>query len=123
MSTLIKGMEMPTSCYYCPFMCGSWGYSPPHKARCIITGKDMPIDERGVQHNQACPLVPIPPHGRLIDADALYRTIDATSEKTIGHTTFKETVLLDIRGMPTILESTIGQVFSDEAVNEAEEGE
>lgn len=76
MSVLIKGMEMPGSCYYCPFADGSWGYSPPHKKRCLISGKDMPVDERYVQKNQpVCPLVPVPPHGRLIDADALRQSI------------------------------------------------
>ena len=70
----IKDMEMPTSCYYCPFMDGSWGYSPPHKARCVITGKDMPVDERGVQHNQSCPLVPVPTHVRpvVLCSDCVY---------------------------------------------------
>ena len=72
MSILIKGIEMPTSCYYCPFADGTWGYSPPHKKRCLISGKDMPVDERNVQHDPlVCPLVLVPSHGRLIDADAL----------------------------------------------------
>ena len=61
MSVLIKGMEMPTSCakcrlfgeYGCPFI-GAVGYA--------LT--------RG-ERNDDCPLVPVPPHGRLIDADAL----------------------------------------------------
>ena len=49
MSVLIKGMEMPTSCddcflplRYCPY---------------------------AMKPNGKCPLVPVPPHGRLIDAD------------------------------------------------------
>lgn len=53
--------------------------------------------------------VPIPPHGRLIDADALYGTIEASKDGTIGHTTFKDTVLLNIRGMPTIIEAEEGE--------------
>ena len=67
MSVLIKGMEMPTSCsvcrlfgeYGCPFI-GAVGYA--------LT--------RG-ERNEDCPLVPVPKHGRLIDADALYREIKA----------------------------------------------
>ena len=54
-------------------------------------------------------VVQLPPHGRLIDADALYGTIEASKDETIGHTTFKETVLLDIRGMPTIIEAEEGE--------------
>ena len=97
MSILIKGMEMPKSCYDCPaecedYICGitkggcTWAERPPH-----------------------CPLVPISPHGRLIDADALYGTFEASKDETIGHTTFKETVLLNIRGMPTIIEAEEGE--------------
>jgi hypothetical protein len=73
MSIFIRGMEMPESCYYCPFMDGSWGYSPQHKARCIITGEEMPIDDRDVQHNSTCcPLIEVStPNGDLIDRDAL----------------------------------------------------
>lgn len=125
MSVLIKGMEMPKSCSVCPMLEGDrmdglchaaskWLDDDEHWTWYVYPEGDMD-DSKPCN----CPLVPVPPHGRLIDADALYRTIDATSERTIGHTTFKETVLLDIRGMPTILESTIGQVNSDPAVNEA----
>lgn len=63
MSILIKGMEMPSSCsvcrlfgeYGCPFI-GAVGYA--------LT--------RG-ERNEDCPLVPVPPHGDLIDRDALIK--------------------------------------------------
>lgn len=68
MSVLIKGMEMPESCYYCPFADGVW----QKNKRCLINGKEMPRDGRNVQQNHlTCPLIPVPPHGRLIDADEL----------------------------------------------------
>ena len=63
MSILIKNMEMPTSCYECPcnkddgfgfFTCGVT------KSECDF--RNLPSD---------CPLIEVPPHGRLIDADAL----------------------------------------------------
>ena len=57
MSILIKGMEMPTCCAGCIVACGA-------KSR---TGFIRPFAERLPD----CPLVPVPPHGRLIDADAL----------------------------------------------------
>ena len=62
MGVYIKGMEMPTSCESCMFSRRSihnidW---------CVLTEKDLPSD---------CPLVPVPPHGRLIDADALRQSI------------------------------------------------
>ena len=66
MSVLIK-MEMPESCYYCPFADGVW----QKNKRCLINGEEMPRDGRDVQQNHInCPLVEVPtPHGRLIDAD------------------------------------------------------
>ena len=56
MSVYIKGMEMPKNCDSCMFSRRSihnidW---------CVLTEEDIPC---------ACPLVPIPPHGRLIDYD------------------------------------------------------
>ena len=62
MSILIKGMEMPPNCCQCPV--------------------NMEICKRGykylLEHPELydkrandCPLVPVPEHGRLIDADRL----------------------------------------------------
>ena len=59
MSILIKGMEMPTSCWDCPCINGENGYCQLRKE--YVYG-EIP---------RSCPLVPVPPHGRLIDADAL----------------------------------------------------
>lgn len=50
MSLLIKGMEMPTSCWECPF------------ERCVLRAL--------VDRHPDCPLVHVPPHGPLIDASA-----------------------------------------------------
>ena len=66
MSILIKGMEMPTSCFDCPFMYG--------RRYCRVNSKiefaDPEYSELKGRYN-GCPLVPVPEHGRLIDADAL----------------------------------------------------
>lgn len=73
MSILIKGMEMPTSCQECPLKHrGFNGSETVHYcyAICKEVSDDGEIDAD-------CPLVPVPPHGRLIDADALYREIKA----------------------------------------------
>ena len=58
MSILIKGMEMPTSCFDCYFC--TYGY-------CGL--KDDYTEDSSKRRND-CPLIPVPPHGRLIDADA-----------------------------------------------------
>ena len=60
MSVLIKGMEMPTSCGYCPLR---------HEARdgdeCYLGASLTEYQKRP----DDCPLVPVPKHGDLIDQD------------------------------------------------------
>lgn len=68
MSIMIKGMEMPKTCKECPFS--------DHEAWCLIPGDwreryYMPKDER----SKYCPLIELPSHGRLIDADKLMKKI------------------------------------------------
>ena len=66
MAVLVKDIKMPRSCESCPCKtadafgglgCQATGYIPFRKAN-----QDRP---------DWCPLIPVPPHGRLIDADAL----------------------------------------------------
>ena len=67
MGVYIKGMEMPTSCYDCDFAYQDqdsehnvyWTCAAVHKSACMH------------ERREDCPLVPVPPHGRLIDADDL----------------------------------------------------
>ncbi len=63
MSILIKGMEMPPDCFRCKlsFMSGERLFCSAMKNEEVLRAK---IDPN-------CPLIEIPPHGRLIDADAL----------------------------------------------------
>ena len=73
----IKGMEMPTGCAFCkikrrngkkmvcPFVNEQWDIHDPMSA-------DLRLND--------CPLVPVPDHGRLIDADALLATERETFE-------------------------------------------
>lgn len=58
MSVLIKGMEMPSSCSLCFFAIHDM---------CVATGKDA--EDWWTERPEYCPLISVPPHGRLIDAD------------------------------------------------------
>lgn len=58
MSVLIRGMEMPENCICCDLSHEDW-WCP---------AKQDYVDRYSFE---TCPLVPVPPHGRLIDADAL----------------------------------------------------
>ena len=65
MSILIRDMEMPKNCWLCPL---SVLYEKPREMlRCKLTKEEVlryKIDSK-------CPLIELPPHGRLIDADAI----------------------------------------------------
>lgn len=68
MSVLIKNMGTPTNCGECmAFVCYRQYAGDSGDCFCGITKKDAKADVK----NTDCPLVPIPPHGRLIDADEL----------------------------------------------------
>lgn len=67
MSVLIKGMKMPTRCIACQLNYDS--------VACILTGsrfyKCNTEFDPGEERLSDCPLVSVPPHGKLIDADKL----------------------------------------------------
>lgn len=91
MGIYIKDMEMPRSCFYCQFQ---------HKntTECLITHKyynwgltTPPSD---------CPLIELPPHGRLIDADML------TTVTEMVNGAFKTYIeVFEVEDAPTIIES------------------
>lgn len=73
MSILIKGMGMPKNCIYCPM--SHWNKLDEITGCEIVIGKKY-VDKSDTGFWQEdrpkwCPLVEIPKHGRLIDADKL----------------------------------------------------
>jgi len=76
MGVYIKGMEMPESCSVCPLM-----VTVEYEEICSQTGEYV------CQYDRAddCPLVPVKPHGRLIDADALMREFDKAQRTMAQH--------------------------------------
>ena len=69
MSILIKGINPPKSCYTCGWY---------NKVQCPVN--DGKCYYRTTRHPN-CPLIEVPPHGRLIDADAVNRAMDERIEK------------------------------------------
>lgn len=63
MSVLIKGMEMPKDCIVCPF--GWNGCNKQHDFVYMGSRSDN------------CPLVPVPPHGGLIEKNAVFELIQS----------------------------------------------
>ena len=69
MSIIVKGMEMPKSCFYCPFH----EKVNPDDYVCMALNKEFEETFSlivGKRHND-CPLVPVPPHGDLIGREWL----------------------------------------------------
>lgn len=61
MSILIKGMEMPEHCGDCRFAVDGWCYVIPE------TNRQPKLDY--IARPDWCPIIEVPPHGRLIDKD------------------------------------------------------
>ena len=108
---LIKGMEMPTSCWRCTL---SQLYEKPREMLvCKITHEEV------LRHkiDSNCPLVPVPPHGRLIDADALRCLYDPHDYGLDGEQADEydryhvslPVIRQNIDDMPTIIEAEEGE--------------
>ena len=95
MSVLIKGMKMPRYCAECDAVIDE-------ELLCPFTNDDCE-NYFGVR-NRNCPLSPVPPHGRLIDADALIKklAIDDLDDKT-GATLLMAVFLEVLKAAPTII--------------------
>lgn len=75
MGIYIKGMEMPKSCADCPIgdtLCCSLMPGVP------ALWKEYTLAIRTNRRHEECPLVHVPPHGRLVDADEIIRRIEFT---------------------------------------------
>ena len=88
MGIYIPGMEMPDNCGDCNMpmeWCNKW------------------IGVEVGKRSDDCPLIPIPPHGRLIDADAF--------EKHIKYYWFEydRWIADEVENCPTVLEAEEGE--------------
>ena len=96
MSIIIKGMEMPKSCDDCVAEFGGCCFAAPPEADGVCP-----------DHGKAdwCPLVEIPPHGRLIDADTLTVRHGWLDNFDNTHTHIQFVYANEINRTPTIIES------------------
>ena len=104
MSVLIKGMEMPKSCWVCNF-CRHFD-EPNQGFFCLILEEKVDYESSSLYTKGNCPLVPVPPHGRLIDADALLSLLDKCMFPSDMVTTSAVRMATNwIKDAPTIIES------------------
>lgn len=79
MSVMIKGMDMPESCFGCAFCSPLVIPDEIYFCDCSVVPDGLDITEaveEDYRHSD-CPLVEIPtPHGRLFDADELKKALD-----------------------------------------------
>lgn len=70
MSVLIRGMEMPKSCWFCNF-CRA--YDEPNQGFfCVAIEADLHRSNIQKKRSDDCPLVEVPtPHGDLIDREVM----------------------------------------------------
>ena len=93
MSVLIKGIEMPNSCWVCQF-----GHDCGETVYCTLTDKSQFADMKN-----DCPLVEVPtPHGRLIDADVLKKKV---YEMDWGTKYYPDKFMDEIVHAPAIIEA------------------
>lgn len=107
MSIIIKGMEMPKDCNNCKFFNDNYDYPT-----CSVTdhSRGYNWNPRG-QRMPDCPLVEVPKHGRLIDADELcealikrWNTADKNAERIISEV-MADVVTPIVTRAPTIIEA------------------
>lgn len=96
MSIMIKGMEMPDSYYDCRMRTDSYFCSAMPKEFCGYTDD--------IKRPDWCPLIELPPHGRLIDADKL---LTDRMKSKYYHLPNGDTAIpiIDIEHAPTVLEA------------------
>lgn len=85
MSFLIKGVEMPSKCRFCPCCADNGLIGMQREYFCSAVDSALEIDNLD-QKLSCCPLVEIPtPHGRLIDADKAATSISMMNNHPCGN--------------------------------------
>lgn len=113
MSVIIKCMEMPQSCGECGFV------QKGSQEFCGLLLPEIKYSDNWSIRPDHCPLIELPPHGRLIDADALMETFRERKRPTLsdGEDGSKERVryldfistLQAIKDAPTIIAAEEGE--------------
>lgn len=95
----IPGMEMPTSCYKCHLKQRSG-----MDIICAVANERFSIADVNILYYRLddCPLVPVPEHGRVIDADAFTALMFADPYQDFVHI---------IEQMPTIIPADIKTMY------------
>lgn len=108
MGVYIKVMEMPKDCKHCRFSTGC-SFCEGFHDHCVLEPDSVETEwdfSDGVFPNSIpdwCPLVPVPPHGRLIDADALISGCKDEKGSYYGHDS--AVIGEAVESAPTVIEA------------------
>lgn len=97
MGVYTPDMKLPSSCLFCDI---------PVRVQPCPVDHDNVSNYKSSRH-PACPLIPVPPHGRLIDANALWVEINKICDRRdagiITDLTCLQQILSALRHAPTII--------------------
>ena len=96
MSILIKGMDMPRSCDECRFSIDAY---------CVVLCPKSDDPQFGKITTNSCPLIEIPPHGRLIDADEFEKKNAYFWSMDFVNRRYDDTLADLINNAPTVIEA------------------
>lgn len=107
---LIRGMELPENCWSCRMFCNCFACEG-YDCHCAALGKDIGTEAEVPRNKRRddCPLVPVPPHGRLIDVAVLWVEINKICDRRdagiISDLTCLQQLLSAVRHAPTIIQA------------------
>lgn len=102
MSVLIKGGKMPEYCGECD---GCRFDNLNVEYRCFATGEFLGELDINKEKGKRCPLVEIPPHGRLIDKDKLEDVFWDILNEPKKYDKPLHCMMLELQTAPTVIES------------------
>ena len=109
MSILVKGMEMPIDCGVCDFVSGLICPDGVYLCQAPTDKKTNSIDVTDYVDNESrpdwCPLVEVPPHGRLIDADYVFERLRNKEPEFTEEIGWIKVGMALMRTAPTVIES------------------
>jgi len=100
MSVLIRGMKMPSGCISCD-LCNTFTDEPYCRRLMRKTPKATRLKD--------CPLVEVPPHGRLIDADDAFIDADERGFDFWSSDADIDSAQEFLRAQPTFIEAEEGE--------------
>lgn len=110
MGVYVKDMRMPTNCAACRIGHRDTGWDNKDNEHeivfCPIIQQGSLIADANVKRHQLCPLVPVPvpPHGRLIDADALIKSLSLDEDDAENGASLLMAIFIEVlKAAPTII--------------------